>query len=261
MADPKRLMKIAVAGYGVLGKVHVELLQPHFDIMIYDPLIGYKTKLKQCDGLIICLPTPTIDGVCNIDHFIPVIKKAPNVPILVRSTISIEGWRKLQDEFPKHSFTFSPEFLREANAEEDFKNIQYMVMGGGSTHFWSDIFHQGYNKLINIIQQEAEELILTKYLRNSFLATKVAFFNQAYELCESLGVDFEKVALGVGNDSRIGHSHMSITPERGYGGKCLPKDVKAIIGTAEHHNVKLSIIEEVDSYNESIRDENFNNRS
>jgi UDPglucose 6-dehydrogenase len=101
----------------------------------------------------------------------------------------------------------------------------------------------------------AEELILMKYTVNSFLATKVAFFNQLHDLCEASGVTYDNVQKLVAHDSRIGDSHMEITQERGFGGHCFPKDTSALLDTASRRNTNLSILAEAVAYNEMIRND------
>ena len=89
-----------------------------------------------------------------------------------------------------------------------------------------------YAKGFNPIYATIEELILTKYLRNSFLATKVAFFNEVFDLCESAGIDYNQVKALVGEDKRITHSHMQVPGpdgDRGFGGACFPKDTEALL--------------------------------
>jgi UDPglucose 6-dehydrogenase len=103
------------------------------------------------------------------------------------------------------------------------------------------------------LYNKAEELILVKYFRNSFLANKVAFFNQVYDLCKATGVDYDKVAEGVGKDRRIGSSHTEVTEERGFGGHCFPKDIQAIIYTAKQNGVDLTLLQEALEYNKKVR--------
>jgi UDPglucose 6-dehydrogenase len=142
---------------------------------------------------------------------------------------------------------FSPEFLRAASAVEDLKNMDLMLIGGTSCTFWSNVFN------INIEIAEPEELILAKYARNSFLALKVAFFNQMYDLCDALDIEYAAVAHYTTMDPRIGDSHSFITEERGFGGHCFPKDTSALIRTAQRDNVELSILQEAVEYNKRIR--------
>ena len=135
-----------------------------------------------------------------------------------------------------------------------------MLIGGGYYDFWIRCFDQC--KKLTYAIKEPEELILAKYFRNSFLATKVAFFNQIYDLCKTTNIDYDEVRGLVAMDERIGSSHTKITEERGFGGYCFPKDTKAIIATSDLALYDLSILVEAIRYNDSIRKEtNPNNRS
>ena len=101
----------------------------------------------------------------------------------------------------------------------------------------------------------AEELIVAKQFRNSFLATKVSFFNQINDLCECLDLDYEQVRQVVTDDERIGESHTMITDERGFGGHCFPKDTEALVYSALHHGCSQNLIQEAIKYNKKIRKE------
>jgi len=240
-------MKILIAGYGFVGRAHHELLKGRHDIEIYDPALGYK-HVKVPDAVIVCVSTPPRpDGSCHMDNVYEVIEAAPDVPILIKSTISLEGWQMLADAFPDRQISFSPEFLRAATAVEDMQNMDLMLIGGNSCCFWRDVFG------VNIEVAEPEELVLAKYARNSFLALKVAFFNQMYDLCDALDVEYDAVAHYTTMDSRIGDSHSFISKERGFGGHCFPKDTSALIKTAQRNNVELSILKEAVEYNRRIR--------
>jgi UDPglucose 6-dehydrogenase len=243
-------MRILIAGYGMVGKAHHELLKEQHDVEIYDPALGYK-HLKAPDAVIVCVSTPSRkDGACEMKNVYEVIETSPNVPILIKSTISVEGWNMLKDAFPDKSIAFSPEFLRAASAVEDLKNMSLMLIGGDDTCFWKDVFE------VNIEIAEPHELILAKYARNSFLALKVAFFNQMYDLCDALDVEYSAVAHYTTMDERIGDSHSFITDERGFGGHCFPKDTAALIKTAQRDNVDMSILKEAVKYNNIIRKDN-----
>ena len=106
---------------------------------------------------------------------------------------------------------------------------------------------------INVTVANPKELIVTKYARNTFLALKVAYFNQLYDLCKESGIDYEQVRKYTILDNRIGESHTTITDERGFGGHCFPKDANALIKTAEKDNIDLSLLKEAVSYNAKIR--------
>ena len=243
-------MKITIAGYGFVGKAHNEILKDKHEITIVDPAYPeYNNPIPQdTEAVIICVATPPReDGSCEMTHVYEVIESSPDVPMLIKSTISLEGWQMLKDTFPHAMLNFSPEFLRAATAVDDLSTTDYMLIGGNSVNFWSNVF----DKAIEVC--DAEALILTKYARNSFLALKVAFFNQMYDLCHELGVDYEAVKHYTAMDNRIGNSHMDITEQRGFGGHCFPKDTSALVKTAQRDNVELSILQEAINYNKAIR--------
>jgi len=240
-------MKITIAGYGFVGQAHEALLKDNHDIQIYDPRLGY-TDFGEPDAVIVCVSTPQYkDGSCYMNNVYEVIEASPDVPILIKSTISVEGWDMLVDCFPNRRITFSPEFLRAASAVEDLKNMDLMLIGGTSCTVWRDVFN------VNVEVADARELILAKYARNSFLALKVAFFNQMYDLCDALDIEYAAVAHYTTMDPRIGDSHSFITEERGFGGHCFPKDINALVKTAQRNNVELSILKEAVEYNRRIR--------
>jgi|TARA_Y100000385_G_scaffold280018_1_gene330472 UDPglucose 6-dehydrogenase len=246
-------MKIGIAGYGFVGKAHEGVLKDYHDLIIYDPALGHYGDLRHADAIIVCVSTPQgSHGGCHMDNVLSIIEDNPNVPILIKSTISLEGWNMLKHMYPNTRITFSPEFLRAATALEDFQNTKTILLGSGNTGFWADIFITAMGN-INIDVATAQELIVTKYARNSFLATKVSFFNQIYELCQKAGIDYEAVKQHTTADERIGDSHTTITEERGFGGHCFPKDTKAFLVSAKLNDTQLSILQEAVDYNNSIR--------
>ena len=116
-------MKILIAGYGTVGKAHETYLKPSFDVEIYDPWKGYKDISNNVKAVIICTATPSLEnGACLVNSVYDVISRVPNVPILIKSTISLEGWKAIKKDFADHDITFSPEFLRNKTATEDLGN-------------------------------------------------------------------------------------------------------------------------------------------
>lgn len=239
-------MKITIAGYGFVGQAHEQLLD-YCDVTIYDPHKGYSDFGKP-EGVIVCVSTPSrADGSCDIENVYDVIQRSPNVPILIKSTISLEGWEMLVETFPNKKLSFSPEFLRANTAVEDLQNAKETYIGGGDIEFWKWVLQKPVREF------DPRSLVLAKYFRNSFLATKVSFFNQMYDLCKAVDVDYESVRQAVTEDSRIGDSHSWVTEQRGFGGHCFPKDTTAIAKTGQRENVSLSLIKEAIEYNKRIR--------
>jgi UDPglucose 6-dehydrogenase len=244
-------MKIGIAGYGFVGQAQELILKDYHDIIVSDPAKGHYGDLRHADAVIICVSTPPReDGSCHMDNVFDVIDSVGDVPILIKSTISVEGWRMLADL--NRNLTFSPEFLRAAHWQKDALENREYYFGGDSCNFWSDIFLRALGP-INVSVEKPEDLVAAKALRNSFLALKVSFFNQVYDYAQAHGLDYEAVANVVGADERIGHSHTVITKERGYGGHCFPKDVRATIKSGQAYSARLTLLEEADAYNSLIR--------
>lgn len=246
-------MKLQIAGYGFVGMAHALSLEgDDVKTYIYDPDKGYGNWRKDMDAIIICVSTPmAADGSCDMSNVYSIIEDVPaDVPILIKSTISLEGWRLIQRAYPKAKITFSPEFLRAQHAMEDFKNQKYTYVGGGDAAFWSGLLSMKLGT--TVVTHDPEVLIMTKYFRNSYLAAKVSFFNQMYDICEAAGVNANEVLTYTALDDRIGSSHTTITKERGFGGHCFPKDTAAIVETAKQFGYDFSILREAIEYNESI---------
>ena len=247
-------MNILICGYGFVGMAHALSLQPHYITHIYDPMKGYE-KWVDCDAAIIAVSTPeNEDGSCNMSNVYQVIERIKDdVPILIKSTISLEGWELIKRAYPKRQITFSPEYLRANHAMEDFKNQKSVSIGGGDTTYWLRILS---TLSIPVEIKNPEILILTKYFRNSYLAMKVAFFNQMYDMASEVGLEPHELLQSVSDDPRIGKSHTHVDEDdRGYGGHCFPKDVSALLNTAHTKGVDLTILSEAMQYNERLRDE------
>jgi len=246
-------MKIGIAGYGFVGQAHESIFKQSHTVIISDPVKEHYGDLRHADMIIVCVSTPEADnGSCDMSNVLDVLRNAPDVPILIKSTISLEGWNTIQELYPDREICFSPEFLRAASALQDFKNCNTILIGGNGYHHWQSLFLELLG-CIDIRVHDVEQLILIKYFRNSFLATKVAFFNQIFDLCEEFGIDYEPVRKEIAQDERITESHTQVTEERGFGGHCFPKDTSAIIKTAKSAGIDLSILQEAINYNLKIR--------
>ena len=146
----------------------------------------------------------------------------------------------------------NPEFLREGAAIHDFKHPDRIVVG---THderakaVLAEIYRPLYLNRAPIMYTGRRTAELIKYAANAFLATKVTFINEVADLCEKVGADVQEVARGIGLDNRIGPKFLHAGP--GFGGSCFPKDVRAVIKTAQDHNVPMRILEAVETVNDT----------
>jgi len=249
---------IALAGYGFVGQAHYQVFKDHHQIEIVDP--PYKNvkiaDIKNLEAVICCVGTPqSQDGTCDGKYVFEVLADTPNnVPVLIKSTISLDLWKQITTMYPNRKIAFSPEFLRAASAADDLANSTMFIISGSGVDYWRKFLKKRFPKA-KIHLYAPEEAILIKYFRNSFLATKVSFFNQIYDLCEKQNIDFDCVRQGVCDDTRIGHSHSFIDPDssRGWGGLCFPKDTAALLNTAKQQQIELTLIEEAVNYNKKIR--------
>ena len=248
------IMKIQIAGYGFVGKAQELILKDYYDVVVYDPELGYNKWHNDADAHIICVSTPPRpDGSCEMANVFNVCELIDDSkPILIKSTISVEGWEALSDTYPSQLVCFSPEFLRQAHWQDDAKNQKVVYLGGNCVNFWSEVFITALGE-IGIAVEEPRALVAAKAFRNAFLATKVTFFNQVYDYCKAYGLDYTDVQHFISADERIGHSHTQVTEERGFGGHCFPKDMRAIKKSAQRNNVRLTLIEEALEYNNTIR--------
>ena len=180
-------MKIIIAGYGFVGEAVANTLKKKHELIVVDP--KYTTAKimdhHNADGIIICVGTPsTPSGNCDSRDVCGVLDEVPvSMPVLIKSTISIDVIEALKLIYPQHNMCYSPEFLRAATADKDFLNQENMILGGQEPfEIWSTLFKSSLPKLKSIFYCSVEEASITKYSINSFLATKVAFFNQIYDV-------------------------------------------------------------------------------
>lgn len=188
----------------------------------------------------------------HMNEYLVVITKS-TVPIgtaeKVRARVKEELARRNSDlEFDVAS---NPEFLKEGDAVNDSMKPDRIIVGTDSKKAYSVIESLYKPFVLNghpVLFMDIRSAELTKYAANSMLATKISFINDIANLCEKVGADINMVRRGIGSDSRIGNKF--IYAGTGYGGSCFPKDVKAIIKTADNHGYKLRVLQAVEDVNE-----------
>jgi UDPglucose 6-dehydrogenase len=264
-----KLTKIAIIGYGFVGKaVEFGFRNSANDIMIIDPYKGYATiddmEHYNPDYTFVCVPTP-MDEAGNIDarsirEVVRLLENMASGTVIIKSTVTPD----VITELCKYKrFVYNPEFLTERNAFDEFLNPKFHILGGHPefTKRVKNLYR--FNSNCNpapVHYMTPAEASLVKYGINSFLATKVIWFNQWKEMVESIGARYNVVATAIGNDERIGHSHTKVPGfdgKKGFGGSCFPKDTSAIwnFGFDEHANETLSLLGEVLRINNSYRGE------
>ena len=266
--------KIGIVGQGYVGTAVKTVFEKHYDVYTYDikeecNCIDMNDLVVESDIIFVCVPTPmkkggscdtsTVEGVVNdINDFVLTNLKS-NVIVAIKSTIPPGTTNKLNKECKNISVIFNPEFLTEANFIEDFKNQNRIIIGGvrpASTklrQIYSSVFPD-----IPIIKTGSTTAEMVKYLTNTFLATKVSFANEMYEICVKLGIDYDKVVEYATYDDRLGKSHWAVPgPDGhyGFGGSCFPKDIHALVHLCSKLNIPENILSSVIDVNFRVRPE------
>lgn len=246
-------MKIGIVGYGHVGKAMSELFK---NAVIYDePLnIGTRDEINNCDIAFICVPTPSNkDGSCDTTIVEEVIAWLNVKTIVIRSTVYVGFTREMSEKYGK-AIVFQPEYYGETVAHP-FSNLserQWLSFGGESTAVDKAIcaYKQVYTSNVQIYITDSDSAEFAKYMENAFLATKVTFCNEMYDLAKKLNVDYNKAREVWLADPRIGRSHTFVYEDnRGYGGSCLPKDVLSVINQAHKAGSDCTLIEAVHQKN------------
>lgn len=268
-------IKIGIIGQGFVGTAVREGLKNFYNIGVYDINLGTCPKehflpiekiVENADIIFQCLPTPMKStGECdvsiveksleNINHLADKFQKTPVV--IIKSTVPPGTCEKLNRKFRNINIIFSPEFLTEANSIQDFKNQKRIILGGPRpyTSQVKTMFRKAFPH-IPIIKTGYKTAEMVKYFTNNFLATKVSFANEMYQICDSMNIDFDKVTEYALFDQRIGSSHLSVPGpdgDFGYGGHCFPKDIDAMIYLAEKVGVEPVILKSVRLKNDTVR--------
>ena len=219
-------------------------------------------SVERSDVIVIAVGTPPDeDGSADLQHVLAVaraIGQHMNQPkiVITKSTVPVGTAARIRAEIAKHtSVSFhvcsNPEFLKEGAAVDDFMKPDRVIVGVDSedagrvlAELYAPFVRTG-NPIIFMDTPSAE---MTKYAANAMLATRISFMNQMARLCEAVGADVTLVRKGIGSDRRIGPAFLF--PGPGYGGSCFPKDVKALLRTAELNGMRFDILESVEAANE-----------
>ena len=232
------MIKIGIVGHGFVGKAVDYGFSNNVEKILIDPNYNTTCSALQSfnpDVVFVCAPTPMGDnGSINASIVLECcneINKFTNALIVLKSTVTPDIVKKLAVLYDK--FVYNPEFLTEKNANGDFVNQFMLVLGGKteSTHSLLKIYNNhSICRPCPVFHMTAQEASFVKYGINTFLATKVTFFNQLYDIVRDNDANFNNIISAIGSDPRITHSHTTVPGfdnKRGYGGACFPKDTAA----------------------------------
>lgn len=225
------------------------------------------SSVGETEVCFICVGTPPgEDGTADLQYVVSAAKSigqtiTKHIIVVDKSTVPVgtaDLVRKtIIEELKKRNVSVSfdvvsnPEFLKEGSAINDFTRPDRVVVGTDNEEAEKTmrlLYKPFLSNSEQFIAMDVLSAEMTKYAANSMLATKISFINEVSNICEKVGADVNKVRLGIGSDKRIGYSF--IYPGCGYGGSCFPKDVKALIKTAESVGYKAQLLQSVDNVND-----------
>jgi UDPglucose 6-dehydrogenase len=255
-------MRIGVIGFGYVGKALTRYFAREHSVTIYDKYIpqysseAQKGAVNKCDVAFIAVPTVTSadQWSCDLSAIHEVFSWLA-VPACIKSTVPPGTTQKLLSNSVA-PIAFSPEYLGESEGHQwvDIDSCGFAIFGGDPAAV--DLARRAYldvNGTLRVeIASSAKAAELCKYMENAFLATKVAFVNQFFDIATAIDVDFDELKEFWLLDDRIGRTHCHVTPTRGFGGKCLPKDIKAIIA-ATRDLTSTRFLDAVVLYNDQVR--------
>ena len=258
-----------------LKKGIVPIYEPGLDELVARNMqagrLHFTTELKECldevEVLFSAVGTPPDeDGSADLKYVLEVARTVGRymnkyILVVTKSTVPVGTAQKvkraIKDEQAKRNVNIefdiasNPEFLKEGAAVKDFMSPDRVVVGVESERaqkLMSKLYKPFLLNNFRVIFMDIPSAEMTKYAANSMLATRISFMNDIANLCEIVGADVNMVRSGIGSDTRIGRKFLY--PGIGYGGSCFPKDVKALIKTAEQNGYKMRVLSAVEEVNE-----------
>jgi UDPglucose 6-dehydrogenase len=272
--DTKKTIGVVGGGFvgGTCYKVFSKL--EGYDVRLYDKdLTRTKNTLKEvaeCDVIFVAVPTPmdVSTGQCHTNIVERVIADLRNLNtesyIVIKSTVPPGTTENLNFSYGK--IWFSPEFLTEARPYEDFVSLPYQILGiptkeefeknPGNQVFeaFQEANRQGIiiSDHLHVCNSRIAEMV--KYTRNTYLATRLSFFNEIKQICDALDVDFDFMKNLAGLDPRVGHHYNKVEDgNEGFGGHCLPKDLNALRYIALKNGVDTDVLNGIWNKNLKVR--------
>jgi UDPglucose 6-dehydrogenase len=248
---------IGIVGCGFVGQ---SLLRLFGECAVYDPAKGRTDReaINRCRFAFVCVPTPTGPrGECDVSLVEETVRWVKSEIIVIRSTVAPGTTDRLRHETGKH-IVFQPEYIGETVAHPllDHQAQGFSVLGGAieDTSAVADLYKRHFHAAHRFYFTTSLTAELAKYMENAFYATKVTFCNEFFDIAQTLGVDYNELREVWLADPRISRDHTFVYPnDRGFGGKCLPKDTSAIIEASEQQGYTPTLLRAVMAVNAGYR--------
>lgn len=250
--------RIGIVGYGVVGRSMHTLFGDDAVTLDVDATDKDREAFNRCDVVFVCVPTPVRpDGSCDTSAVEECVDWIDGPQIVIRSTVAPGTTDRLR-RMTEKPIIFQPEYLGETpnHPLADVRSQTFVVLGGprDETSRVADVYQKCYHSEVRFFFSDAMTAELAKYMENSFYAAKVTFCNEFYGIAEALGVDYNELRELWLADPRISRDHTFVFPDnRGFSGKCLPKDVSAIIAASRKRGHAPRLLEAIMDINEDYR--------
>jgi UDPglucose 6-dehydrogenase len=256
-------LKIGIVGLGVVGKVHQEAFTAaNIETAIFDKFDTRYSGLEQaaavndCDLVFVSVPTPSApDGSCDLSAVEDVVGWV-NRPMCIKSTVPPGTTDRLIAETGKQ-IVFSPEYTGETAFHPHKSNLSKDIVAVGGHRDTANLVVNIYTQILGpepvYMVTDAVTAELAKYMENCFFATKVAFVAQFFLLAQTFGADFITMREIWTADTRVGRSHSTVVGFPGFSGRCLPKDLSAILAASRLAGCEPELLQAVDLFNRSLR--------
>jgi UDPglucose 6-dehydrogenase len=247
---------IGIIGLGFVGgTIFKWFKKKKYQLYCYDKFkkIGLLEEVSKAEIIFLCLPTPYRKNIgadlSAIEESLEYFKNQKNKIFVIKSTVPPGTTENFQKQHPQHKFLFNPEFLRARDSWKTFVNADLQIVG------YTQKSKNLAKRILNLLPlgknftsiMSATEAEIIKFAVNSFLAMKVIFANQIYELTQKLNANYEVIKQALENEPRLGKSHFNVLYEgyRGFGGACLPKDLLSFIELYKKLKLKPELFEVV----------------
>ncbi len=253
---------------GTVGLTTAEVLKQSHEIIPYDRYKEPYTnpeKLDEAEVVFICVPTPMKPGGelddSAIHHSLTTLERVtyyrPKKPLVVIRSTAVSGTTDKLEKQYSFNFVFNPEFLTEKNALEDMKNINRIIIGTERDEDYEKILavYKPVFPNVNYTRVNRKTAEMIKYAANTMLSGQISLANEIYQICKTLEIDYNIVKDTILMDNRIG-KNIEVPGhdgDLGFGGKCLPKDINALISLARENMYRPYLLEEIWRLNEKIR--------
>lgn len=267
--------KIAIIGYGYVGKAYERMVKDKYEVVIRDPALGDKSALNQevnaSDLAVLCVPTgmdksKEFPYPCDISIVEECVSWLETPVILIKSTVTPGTTDLLKEKYNKR-ICMSPEYAGESSYYlpvgydyvDDMKKTPWNIIGGSDedVKYIFDLMVPIWGPKKDYYICTAKEAETIKYMENTYFGVKITFAQEMYNICKKLGVNWYRVWQGWALDNRVDKMHTAVFPEgRGFAGKCLPKDLNALVRASEDQGYEPVMLKAMLESNREIRKEN-----